>query len=225
MKIVVQLILMIPILCLHAQQIKTTQDVGAWMGATLKYDLTKDLDLSLSQDIRFQESLSELDKYISEIGLSYKINKEFRIGGELRYYINQKRDETQSQNWRYNLDFKYRTKLIKHLKFRYRLRHQTAYENLFTAQPNKGESKSAIRNRVGLFYKLKNHHELYFTTEIFRTILYYRKPYFSELRFVVGDEIETKYGQFDLSFGYERELNSLYPLHFMFTRVYYTFKL
>ena len=225
MKKVVQLILMIPIVFLHAQQIKTTQDLGAWMGATLKYDLTKDLDLSLSQDIRFQESLTELDKYITEVGLSYKINKEFRIGGDLRYYINQKRDETRSQDWRYNLDFKYRIKLIKHLKLRYRLRHQTAYRNLFTAQANKGESESAIRNRVGVFYEGIKHHEFYFTSEIFRAIRHYRKPYFSKLRLVLGDEIKTKYGEFDVSFGYERELNSLYPLHFVFSRIYYTFKL
>lgn len=208
---------------INAQEIKKTQDVGLWTGASLDVKLNKKFNLGFSQDIRFFESLTELDKYITNVGVDYKVNKYFKFGGDIRYYINKEKDKTISQNWRYSFDSHFKNKIGKRLKFKYRLRFQTVHQDLFGIVSQ--GSKSNIRSKASFDYKLNKRHEVFLGAELFKELVFYRKPYFNKVRFLIGDEMKTEVGDLNFKLGYERELNSDFPLNYFFCGVYYTFKI
>lgn len=205
-----------------SQEIIKTQDIGVWIGANLEYKIDKDYKIRLSQDLRLYENSKKVEKYITDLGLNYRINKKFSLGTNIRYFLNRKKDKTLSQDWRYNIDFKYKKKYFKKIGFKYRLRFQSIYENLFGVV--KGGINSNLRNYVELKYKVNKSNSVYSSFELFREITVYRKPYFNKFRVSIGNQIESNIGNFNLSINYERALNSNYPFKFLFFRINHVFK-
>ena len=204
-----------------SQEIKTTRDIGYWIGVGLDYKLNKKWTTSASQELRTFDNATKLSGAITEFGIRYKINKQFRLGAGLRYAYDRQRDLTFLSEARYNLDFKFKQKIVKHLQLHYRFRFQNNYSNIFSV-PNAFEPEANIRNRVKFQYKLKDH-TLFFATELFRSYEFFRMLYFNSLRFSVGNKRETKLGDFNYGFAYERELNEVSPLNFFFLKLNYTF--
>ncbi len=203
-----------------SQQIKTVRDIGGWIGVGLDYHFKKPYTLSFSQEVRSYRSFSKLEQSISEIGVEYTINKRFKIGSDVRYAFARNNDHTFSNDVRYNFDFKYKLKLSKRYSLRYRARYQTLYKNLFGFTPE--GTRSNFRNKITLGYSLDKHF-IYFSGEINRNIGNYQQSHFNKIRLNLGDKIKTKKGKLNYSLSYERELNSDYPLNFLFVRLYYTF--
>lgn len=206
-----------------SQEIKKTQDFGIWLSSSFNHRFKKDYTFSFSQDLRLFENSKEVEKYISEIGLDYQINKHFKLGGDIRYFLAKRKDKTIAQNWRYNFDFKYKKKVIKKTQFNYRLRFQSLYEDPF-AVVSQGV-KSNLRNLVGIKYKVNKRNRVELSAELFRSLVVYRKPYFNKIRLTLEDNIDTSIGKIGISFNYEHELNSEYPLNFFFFRINHNFKL
>lgn len=223
MKILIQFIFIFFLISVSAQGIKKTQDLGLWIGGSIAYDLTNDFKIEFEQQARFFESITELEKYITDIGIGYKINKNFGLGGNLRYYLDKEKDKRLVQDWRYNFDLKFKHKIGERVKFSYRLRFQSVYEDLFGII-DQGRV-SSLRNKISIDYKLNKTNSLFVDAEIFRKLVFYRKPYFNKVRFQVGNELKTKIGKFKFAAGYERELKSDYPLNYFFGGVFYTFKI
>jgi len=205
------------------QEIKKTQDIGFWISSSVAYKLKRGYKLKFSQDLRLHENSQEIEKYISDLGLDYKINKRFELGANLRYYMDKRLDKTIAQNWRYNVDFKYKKKLLKRTKLNYRLRFQSVYEDPF-AVVSQGV-KSNLRNLVGISYKINDRNRAEFDVELFRSIIAYRKPYFNKLRLSLGNKFDTSIGKIGVAFNYERELNSDYPFNFFFFSINHNLKL
>lgn len=218
--IVVQLLICMASTTTFSQEIKKTQDLGAWLGVSLKHDFKKDYTLTFSQDVRLLDNLRGLDECNTDVGLNYKINKNFKLGANLRYSLNKKKDKTSSHDLRYNLDLKYKNKIADKFKVKYRFRYQNVYQNVL-GKKYKG-TKANIRNRIKLEYDYNKVHTPYVSTELFREIVTYRKPYFNALRCMVGDDVNTKFGDFNFAIAYVRELNSDYPLHVYFGKLTYT---
>jgi long-subunit fatty acid transport protein len=204
------------------QEIKKTRDIGLWAGIGANFDLNKKWNAFLNQEVRSFDNGIKLQKSISDIGVTYQINKQFKLGAGLRYSYDRKKDYTFTNDIRYNVDFKFKYKLIKHLSLRYRLRFQHNYINLFTFTPDI-EEKSNLRNRIRLQYTLKQH-AIYFGVELFREFVVYKKPAFNNLRLDIGDRVKTRFGEFKYGLAYERELNEEHPLNFFFLKLNYTFK-
>lgn len=205
-----------------SQEIKTVFDVGLWSGIGVDYELNKKYSVSFKQELRLYESFQEIEKIISDAGVEYKINKEFGIGSNVRYYLDKHNDNVYANDFRISFDFKYKKKINKELTFKYRLRYQDVYESLFD-EVSEGVVNT-FRNKIAIDYSLARH-KIYFKAEIFRKRTDFKRPYFNKFRLGLGDEVETKLGDFDYSLAYERELGVAYPLDFVFLRVYYTFKI
>jgi hypothetical protein len=206
-----------------AQEIKTVRDIGLWSRIGLDYKVNKDWQFSAAQEVRTNNNASRIQKSITDFDLGYRINKKFDLSGGLRYAYNRERDNSFSHNIRYNLDFKFKTELAKNFDLQYRFRYQSNYENPFTGFSD-FEQTSKARNRIKLEYDKKKH-EPYFGAEIFRSFVYYRKPWFSSLRLTLGDKFDTKFGEFNLGMGYEREINLKFPLNFIFLRMNYSIEI
>lgn len=207
----------------NAQSQVKTNDLGIWLGASLEYKLNKKYTFNFSQDVRLFESFTAIDKYITNLGVSYKVNKHFKLSGAGRYYLNKEKDNLLSQNWRYNLSFNLKFKLNKKFKLKYRARVQTKYQ--FSLENVYQGRASNFRNRITIDYKLNKKNHIYFGTELFREFVFYRKPYFNKIRLILGDKLSHNLGDFNYFIGYERELNTEHPFNYTFLGIYYTFKL
>lgn len=221
-------VLLISVLISHSlfsQQIRVTQDFGLWSGVNIEKKLTEDFEINLEQQLRFYSNVSEFDDYLIELGGKYKMNKNFKLGSNIRYTYNARRRKDSENNYRYNLDLLYKGDLSKSLSIHYRLRYQHEYVNAFSEDQPTNINSSDLRNRVKIKYDINETHKGCISAELFRIREQFREPYFNRVRFYIGDEIRSKLGEFSVSFGYEQEINHTYPLSFFFFKTIYTLKL
>jgi hypothetical protein len=206
----------------HSQEVKTVRDIGFWTSAGIQYRFNEKWSSTASQEVRFFDNASRLNRLISDLGVRYSINNQFKLGFNLRYAYAIKKEGVYTNDIRYNLDFMYKLKLSKHLDLKYRFRFQNNFINR-SSYYEEFTRKSHARNQVELDYEVKKH-TYYFTAELFREYVIYRRPHFDNLRMSIGDQIKGKLGVFDYSICYELELNDSHPLNFFFLRFDYTFK-
>jgi len=210
---------------LFAQQTKVIRDFGVWGVINIEKNIGKDFEIELAQQLRFYSTATQLDDYIVDLGGKYKINKNFRLGANLRYTYNAKRWKETENNYRYNFDLRYKGRIMENLNLHYRLRYQHEYVNTFSEYLKTNIHHSNIRHRAKAEYKINKLHTSYFSAELFRLMEPFIEPYWNKVRFFIGDEIASRIGEFDVSFGYELETNTKYPLSFFFIKTKYTLKL
>lgn len=210
---------------LFSQEVKVTRDLGAWGGVDIEKKLHKDFEINLEQQVRFYSDVTRFDDYIADLGGKYRINKNFKLGANLRYTYNAKRKKENENDFRYNLDLLYKGRISDKFTFYYRLRYQQEFVNLFSEYQKTNYRYSAIRNRVKIQYKLDKINDLFFSAELFRQIELFRDPYNNLVRVYLGDNINTKIGKFCCALGYEQEINSCNPLSFFFLKTIYTVRL
>lgn len=210
---------------LFSQQIKVVRDFGVRGGVTIEKDLCKSFEFNIEQQLRLFSNATKFDDYIIDFGGKYKLNKNFKLGSNLRYTYNQNRTKDAENNYRYNFDLLYKNKFLLKLYLTYRLRYQHEYVNLSFRDHSENIKYSGIRNKVEVQYSVTHQHEIFLSGELFRLIQTYREPYFNKLRFYVGDEVKTKFGRQKYSFGYEQELNDKPTLSFFFIEAIYLLKL
>lgn len=217
------------ILCLFipnyiwCQEVKTTRDIGLWASVGVNYELNKKWHTKLIQEVRSFDNAIKFQKSITDLGLTYKINKQFKLGTGLRYTYDRKKDYTFTNDIRYNIDFKFKHKLTNHFSLYYRFRFQHSYINLFTYITDI-DQKSNARNRIKIEFALKKH-AVYLSAELFREYAVYKKPTFNNLRLCIGDQLKTGLGNFKYGLAFERALNETHPLNFYFLKLNYTFNL
>lgn len=211
---------------LFSQQIKVTRDFGIWGGVNIEKKLNKNFQINLEQQLRFYTNITKFDDYIIDLGGKYKMNKNFKLGANLRFVHNQKRTKEAENNLRYNLDLNYNGEISKKLKFYYRLRYQQTFVNFFSShQSNTNVKKSSVRHKTSIQHKINKKNKVYFSGELFRLIEQFREPYFNKVRFYIGDKFKSKIGKFNCALGYEQEINTDNPLSFFFIKTIFTLKL
>lgn len=202
------------------QELKKTRDMALWVGVEGVYKFKKKYELKFGQEIRFFEDVSVMEKYITDLSLKYKINKKFSLAGGLRYFVDRDKDFSTTDKFRYHMDLAYRKKILKRFRIKYRLRFQSVYKNLDRADTK--ASASNVRNKLALEYKLNKKHSLQLSQELFRKIVSFQRPYFNKVRFTLKDKIKTRFGRSTVGIGYERELESDYPLNYFMVLLYHS---
>jgi hypothetical protein len=208
----------------QSQEIIVTRDFGVWIGQSFEKKVNK-FEWNLGQQLRTFKNATSIDDYLVDLGLKYTINGNFKIATNIRYIYDKKYFKKTEQNYRYNLDFLYRTDFANRWVFTYRLRYQKEYVNLFGNYSVRHIHFSDFRNKAELNYDWNKPHKMYFSAEIFRRIEQYREPYFSKLRFYFGDKISTTIGEIDCSLGFDREILRDNPYSFLFIMLMYKIKL
>ncbi|MGB1018918.1 MAG: DUF2490 domain-containing protein, partial [Chitinophagales bacterium] len=64
---------------LQAQQLVKTFDSGIWTGLKIDYKLKNNFKLVFIQDLRLSDNFSKLNKVNTDLGVQYKINKNFKL--------------------------------------------------------------------------------------------------------------------------------------------------
>jgi len=195
---------------LSAQDTKVVQDLQLWTGAGIEKTWRKTWTLSLQEEIRFKQDISEINNFFTEAGLQYRINKNFGLEGGYRYTRDRKSDGSYETLTRYNLDLRYKGRLD-FITIYYRLRYQKEVEG-FNLLDQAADFEKYVRHRIRIRYNDLQKIKPYVSAELFQL---FRPDYNAELEYirVVGGLVYEpgKIGSFDFGFGFNREFADLEP--------------
>lgn len=208
-----------------AQEQKVVRDLAMWTEIKLNKNIVRNLQFSVSQHFRFNKNIASFEDYIADAELRYSINKNFSIGSNGRYTRNKHYNQIVENDYRYDLNFEFDTKIRHNLKFYYRLKYQKEFYGSSVFNEYLNYNETTYRNRLKVAWEFNKKQRLYSSAEIFRLNKQSRDPFFSKYRLFLGDDLSTAVGEFDVAFGVDHQLHSTYPLTCYIFRLAYQFTL
>jgi hypothetical protein len=222
-KVLLILLLLLSSIYAEAQHIQTRQDFGIWIGVKVEKKLSQGFGLFFEQQLRTWKNTTRIASSVSELGITYAINKNFKLNGSFRYIHDTNKWQSPEDNLRYNLGIQLKLKITKKLTFYYKVQYQQKF--VFDYKTTTPVRVSAVRQKVKLQLKYKKKHKFYFSTESFVESDITTTPFFRKQRFNLGDKIKTKIGVFNTGIGYEINLQSHHFSSFLFFKLIYIIKL
>jgi hypothetical protein len=220
---------LIPLLCLisfrqlAAQETKVVRDLQLWTGAAVEKTFGKDWTLSLGEEIRFKQNISEINNYFTEAGLRYRISKNFALEGGYRYTRDRKSDNSYQALTRYNADLRYKGSMD-FITIYYRLRYQKEVEGFNLFGQDTGYEKY-VRNRIRVMYNDFHRIGPYVSAEVFQLFKFGRMGEFQYIRVLAGLKWEPgKAGAFGFAYGFNREFTQVEPAMIYQFKVNYTYE-
>ena len=188
-------------ICLSAQ----TNDMASWNSLSLKTDLTKKFSIKMSQEFRFDDNISHIDKYHTDFGLEYSISKAFSIGSSYRFIRNQNSKEDYKIQNRLSFDLNYETRFDQ-FKLSSRIRIQNKWDEF-------DDSVNHIRNKLSLKYKTESSSlNPYFAIESYYKFGESKDSEFSKMRYTLGGTVlKSNYGKLNVFYRIQNELNVKKP--------------
>jgi hypothetical protein len=180
-------------------------DTQLWMSVQLEKKLTPDLRIEFTEEVRLNENITEVGTVYSDLGISYRFWKRFRLGASYRFSLNRRLDDTYERRHSWYADASYREKL-KPIILILRLRYQSRYAKFFTSE-KAGLPKNHLRTKLTIKYDLKKKFEPYI---------------FAETYFRTGVPASQSFDQLRLCAGIEYTFNRMHmiDLHYLFCREY-----
>jgi hypothetical protein len=191
------------------QETKVVKDLELWTSAGLSKKINKHWKISLDQQVRFLNEMSEFDVWFSDLGVDYKLNKYFRFGANYRFYQVKEDDNEFETQHRISADIKFKYK-IDRFSLEYRLRGQNKDEDFLSDE--QGKSNINLRNRLSVDYNIKNFKaDPFFDVELFRRVYDFDNGEFSKLRWTMGVEFPVyKNNDVKVFYRIDNELNDPY---------------
>lgn len=187
-------------------QTKVIRDVEAWTGAKISKDVGERWEISLEEEFRMEHNMSQLYEVLTEAGVSYSFNKQWRLRINYRFIRNLTPSGDFETRFRINTDLSFR-KDFNRFRIFWRGRIQSRTEKDETYSTNN------FRNRFAIKYNIrKSKLSPYFSAELFYGFSKIQDPGFSKLRFTFGSDYSLSQKS-DINFFYriESELNEVYP--------------
>lgn len=212
------------IILFHTTVYCQVKDAGLWTSLAFEAKLVKKLSLSVSQEYRFNENVTEPDTWISEAGLEYKLNKFFKASVNYRYTLKRKTNNLYSPRQRIFVDIKAERK-IKPVIFQFRTRFQEEYADIDRA-PDGGFAGFYSRNKFSFKFDLDKKWEPYISLELFSPLRRNQPFLFDDIRAAAGIEFAlSKHHKLDIYYMIQRELNVNNPVIDFIGGIGYQYKL
>jgi len=207
----------------QAQETKVVSDLRLWTGAAIEKSLGKAWTLSLKEEIRFKQDISQINNYFTDAGVRYLINKNFALEGGYRYTRDKKSDDSYESLTRFNLDLRYKGRLD-FITIHYRLRYQKEVEG-FNLIEQGTEYEKYVRNRIRIYYNDFKKFKPYVSAELFHLFEYAQPSEFEYIRVQGGVKYEAgKLGCFTLAYGFNREFSDVEPAMIYMFKLNYTYE-
>jgi len=187
-------------------QTKVVRDLEAWTGARIKKDIGNRWELSLEEEFRLEHNMSQLYEFLTEAGVSYSFNKQWRLRVNYRFIRNRTNSGDFETRYRLNADLSFR-KDVNRLRISWRGRIQSRTEQ------NETYSTNNFRNRIAMKYNIrKSKFSPYFSAELYYGYSMIQDPRFNKMRFTFGSDYSLS-GKSDINIFYrlEGELLEEYP--------------
>ena len=130
-----------------------TKDAGLWTGIKINYDITTKLGFSFEEEVRLFDNFSKLDKYYSELGLSFEVNEFIEIGAYYRFASIKNPDVNYSHYHRFHSEIILNSDL-KRYNFSFRSRFQTKYTDPYVSDNGK-IPRDYLRNKISVSYNIR----------------------------------------------------------------------
>jgi hypothetical protein len=180
-------------------------DAGMWLSFNIDKKINKKFSFSLSQELRFNENVTELGTFFTEAGVNYRINKLIRISGNYRFANKRLIDNTYSQRHRFFADINLR-KRFNDFQFSYRARFQNQFKD-FYSRSNEEMFEYYLRNKISLSYRLNRVFSTYLSFENYTPLN--GENYFTDnIRYTLGTEyVFNKSNSIELFYIIQKEYN------------------
>ncbi len=190
-------------------------DFRTWSALELQYERSEKLTFSLEGQLRLKDDAATVDQYFGELGASYKLPSNFRIGVGVRYIRDNDtngRIQGYENHLRYHLDLSFRHKLDR-FGLKYRIRYQ--HRNELGISSAEGDvARQRVRFKTTLGYNFKNWKlDPELSCELFNRFQQNGDSNgFDKYRISLGTSYKVKkIGRFSLLYRLEKEFNTTDP--------------
>jgi hypothetical protein len=160
-----KVILALFMLIMSTQAFTQWNDAQLWTSVNLEKKIIKGLSVTLSEEVRFSENITEVGTFFTDIGLNYKINKNWRIAGNYRFTNKIQLDNSYSKRHRYYFDLSYRQKFYQFTIIA-RTRFQSQYADVNSSETGHLPEYYS-RNKLTLKYNINQKISPYLSAEAF----------------------------------------------------------
>jgi hypothetical protein len=177
---------------------QATNDAALWMGLTIEKKLNPSLSFEFSEELRFNENISQLNTIFSEVGIGYKIIKRFTISGSYRFTQKRGLDDFYYSRHRYNLEATYRIK-VKKIHLTVRERFQSQYK--VGSDEDGGIAGNYLRSKLSVKYNTEKKTVPFASIEFWNQLNNPKGNELDNIRYTLGIDYElNKFSS--LTFGY-----------------------
>ncbi|CAN5432803.1 DUF2490 domain-containing protein [soil metagenome] len=180
-------------------------DAGLWTSINLDKKINKQFTINFTEELRFNENISELGNYFSEFSLEYKFNK--MISASVGYRFIQKRnlDGYYSKRHRFISEIAFKKKL-RNLAVNLKLKYQSQYSNYYSSETGKIPDQY-LRTKLQLKYDLNKRYTPSISGESFYFLNSKEGVLFNNYRLTIGFNYEfSKKSSLDLAYLINKEI-------------------
>jgi hypothetical protein len=124
------------LLFLFTRAFSQVNDAGLWASLNAEKKITPRLSITLSEELRMNENVTEIGTYFTDAGVTYKIGKLFKVSVDYRFTQKRRLDDSYSKRHRLYLDLSARKK-FKPVIITFRTRFQTQYADIYSSTDGK----------------------------------------------------------------------------------------
>ena len=218
------LLVLLLLVILFDSGMSQNRDAQLWTSVSAEVKLMKRLAAGFSQELRFNENMTEAGTIYTDLGVEYKLNKRFQVSVNYRFVEKRRKDNYYSFRQRIYIDFKYDEK-IKPFQLLFRSRLQDEYADI-GREPDGGVPEYYIRNRLGLKYDKWKKFSPYVSVEVFSPLNARYRILLDNLRSTAGIEYAfTKHHKADVFYMIQKEINVSHPETDFVVGLGYSYKL
>ena len=160
-------------------------DAGLWSSVTIKHKVTRRMSVSLSEQIRMHQNVSEVEQFFTDAGVDYEFIPAFKVS--VNYRLTSKNQLTYySTRHRFYVDLSYKQKL-KPIAISLRQRVQSQVESIHSSE-NGRIPEWYTRTKLAVKLDLGKKYSPYLATEYYYVIdnLKEEDQVFDKARYEVG---------------------------------------
>lgn len=210
-------------------QYRANKDAGLWSTLTIQHEIKDNLILTLDQEFRMRENYTQINLFYTNLGVAYKINKNWKIEPSIRHIDKFRADGTVSFRNRFSLDINFKTK-FKIITFTQRARYQTEFQDYYSSKKGK-LNEQFLRYKLNAEYNTKGKLTPYLAVELRYQISVPGKDaqfngLWHRIRYIGGLEYKlNKKNIVNLYYVIQNEFNISPPEDNFITGISYTFKI
>jgi len=199
-------------------------DAGLWASINLEKSFNKKFTVALSEELRFNENISELGTFFTEVSAEYKFWKFLYVSAGYRFINKKSLDDSYSKRHRFlvNLNLK---KKFNNFNTSLRIRYQSQFSDIESSD-DASVPDNYIRTKLTGKYNSAKRIVPYITAESFFHLNNPEGVLIDNLRFSAGAEYEfSKRSMFDLGYLIDKEIMVNDPWTSYIIAVSWTYKL
>lgn len=200
------------------------KDFEIWTGAAVKSNFLKILEISVEEQLRFNNNATQISKYFTDIGLSYDITKSIEISGFYRYIRFRQLDGNYNSRHRFYTDLSFK-KDIRRFQLTFRSRYQARYVDIVYRDLGYLQ-KNYSRNKVSIqYFHRKYPINFVISNEWYYQINRYEGSKFDKYRIGFGvDYVINPNKNIKVSYTIQREINVANPLYSYILELGYAYR-